>query len=123
MKMLKLLPAVIIFTLIGMLDNRAVAQDVSELRLKTESITRINKVSIYPNPTTDFVNISIENANLNSPTIEVYNILGNSMKVNIESIDRYQFKIEVEDLPMGYYLVMIRDDLNHYKKTYKFLKK
>ena len=82
-----------------------------------------NKVEIYPNPSVDFLNVKINNADLNKTELVVYSIIGSKYQVEIEKTEEYQFKIDVRDLPPGYYLLSIKDPQSDFSKTFKFLKR
>lgn len=86
-----------------------------------------NPVQFYPNPSDDFLMIDIDDKELKNVEIEVYNIIGNVMKVEVEdvsgSISKQQFKINVRSLSSGYYLLVVNDKESRFKQAYKFQKK
>jgi len=86
-----------------------------------------NPVQFYPNPSDDFLMVDIEDKELKNVEIEVYNIIGNVMKVDVEDVssgmEKQQFKINVRNLSSGYYLLVVNDKENRFKQAYKFQKK
>jgi len=80
-------------------------------------------VELYPNPVTDFLHINIESENLENVEFEIYNIIGNKVKVEVEQVNNYQFKIPVRTLASGYYLLTISDNTTKYNQAFKFQKK
>lgn len=100
------------------------AQSTGELnRFSNESLEEVNKVRLFPNPSVDFLEVRIENSTLESASFTVHNIIGNEIKVDIQLVAENEYRINVKDLPAGYYLLAIKDDQNVFKETYKFLKR
>ena len=86
------------------------------------------KIDIYPNPTTDFLNITLSNLetiekSLVNPTLILHNIIGNTIYIKPQKIDNYHYRFNVSDLAPGYYLLAIKYPLAELNKTFKFLKK
>ncbi len=65
---------------------------------------RITKVTIYPNPATEF--ISIDN-DTNVQSLQILNLVGRRIKI-IEDVVR-DTPYDISDLPNGMYLVQIID--------------
>ena len=82
----------------------------------------INKIEIYPNPAVQNVYIKIENSELESLEIEMFNIIGNSIRFEYEEITKDNFKINVEEFPPGYYLLVIKDPITRFSQAFKFHK-
>ncbi len=78
---------------------------------------------IFPNPTTDFVHIRNEQADVHHLKLTIHNIIGNEMNVEVEIVDEHELKVKVKDLSPGYYLIAVKDDLSKFRGTYKFLKR
>ncbi len=115
-----------IFTLviIAVCAQFTFAQNTGELRrFSDESLTVKNEVKLYPNPSVDYLEVRINNSTLTNATFTVHNIIGNVVEAEIETVGEGQYRIKVENLAPGYYLLAIRDDGNFFKETYKFLKK
>ncbi|WP_111708595.1 endonuclease [Lutibacter citreus] len=71
-----------------------------------------NLFNVYPNPTkTNSATISVKN-NETIDAIQFYNLLG-QLIVNIKNTDTYKNKIEVENIPSGFYIIKVFND-----KTY-----
>lgn len=87
---------------------------------------------VYPNPATDHIFVRLDKINPSMGTgtfdFEIRSILGNSMPVNSERTNTYNYRIDTSDYPVGYYLLVVRcDDCkaqgNSARKVFKFLKK
>lgn len=88
-----------------------------------EYINQKNKVSIYPNPSVDFLNVQIKKSELIDTELIVYNIIGSKFEIDIERTGDSEYRIDVRDLPAGYYLLSIKDSPTDFSKTFKFLKR
>lgn len=88
-----------------------------------EYLNRKNIVEIYPNPSIDFLNVQIKESELIDTELVIYNIIGNKFELEIEETGNQQYRIDVRDLPPGYYLLSIKDTPTDFSKTYKFLKR
>lgn len=118
--LLTLLSALMI-TLVG---TASFAQSGEVNRFKNESLEpKTNVIKLFPNPTIDFITVSIDNATLAKVGFTVHNIIGNVVYSEIEKVGEQEYKINVKDLPPGYYLLAIRDEQGYFKETYKFLKR
>lgn len=114
--------ALVVF--IAFVGSNVYAQSDGELnRFRNENLTIKNDVKIYPNPSVDFLQVKIENTDLESISFTVHNIIGNTVNVDIQQLGNNEFRLRVEDLAPGYYLLAIKDDKNLFKETYKFLKR
>ena len=86
------------------------------------------KIDLYPNPTTDFLNITLVNLAtfdkaVVNPTLILYNIIGNTIDMKPQKTDNYHYRFNVSDLAPGYYLLAVKDPQAKFNKTFKFLKK
>ena len=85
---------------------------------------------VYPNPARDHITLQLtESAPLSDRNInvEIRNILGNKMPVQLESISGGKFRINLSDYPSGYYLLVLQcercsEQQGHYEEIHKFLK-
>ena len=104
-------------------QNIAVDDDKSDLlKLKTESLQLEMDVDLYPNPATEFLNVTLNNAQLKNVEIEMYNIIGNKLDFELDRTKLNSYKINVKDLHSGYYLVLVKDPISRYNKAFKFRK-
>lgn len=78
---------------------------------------------LYPNPTTDFINVRLDMPHAKSVKLAMHSVIGNALNVDSEVVDEYSIRIRVKDLPEGYYFLAIRDEEASFKSTYKFLKR
>lgn len=98
-------------------------EDKSELtKLNTESLNVETEVELYPNPTVDYLNITLKNSNLKDVQFEVYNIIGNKQKFELEVVNSDNYKINIKEYHSGYYLLLIKDPVTRYNKAFKFRK-
>lgn len=80
-------------------------------------------VQLYPNPSTEFLTVKINGVKVSNLQVVVRNIIGNVINVDLEFLAEDELRIRVKDLPVGYYLLAIRDEAVDFKGTYKFLKR
>ncbi|ARV13969.1 S8 family serine peptidase [Polaribacter sp. SA4-12] len=78
----------------------------------------LSKLMVYPNPTIDSFNISLDTENLNDFTIQVFNILGKKVLEKVNSNSR---TVDISFLESGVYILKISKDNQH--KTLKLIKK
>jgi hypothetical protein len=104
-------------------QNIAIDNDKSDLlKLKTESLQLEMDVDLYPNPATEFLNVTLNNAQLKNVEIEMYNIIGNKLDFELDRTKLNSYKINVKDLHSGYYLLLVKDPISRYNKAFKFRK-
>ncbi len=104
-------------------QNTPIGEDKSELpKLKTESLHIMTEIELYPNPTVDYLNITLTNSTLKDVHFEVYNIIGNKQKFELELINADNYKIHVKEFHSGYYLLIIKDPVTRFNKAFKFRK-
>jgi hypothetical protein len=97
-------------------------QSVSLPYLQDEQVITKNKIEIFPNPAVEYIYIKIENSELENVEMELFNIIGNSLNFDLEEIEKNSYRIKVEDLPPGYYLLMIKDPIKRFNQAFKFHK-
>jgi len=115
-----------IFVLIGVLfmSITSFAQNTVEYPSYSSNDLKIeNQILIYPNPSVDFLKVSIEESTLENPEIVIHSILGNKLEINSEQTGANEFNVDVKNLPSGYYLLAVKDKASGFSKTYKFLKR
>ncbi len=88
-----------------------------------ENLNVKNRIELYPNPTTDFLMVSIDRFNLKQVEFKLYNIIGNDLSIEVDELSRGKYRIDVKNYNPGYYLLVIRDPVMRYNKAYKFQKK
>lgn len=103
------------------------AQDASDSRpespeINIRDISNLNRIELYPNPVKDYLNITIENSTYKVVEIELYNIIGNNLSVNVEETGKDEYRLDLKGLNPGYYLIVIKDPLTHKNKSFKFQK-
>lgn len=81
------------------------------------------KVEIFPNPTTDFLNINLSKLDLQKPKFEFRSIIGTKMQVVVENNGLKNYQVDVHTFPRGYYLLLVRDDRSKFQQTIRFSKK
>lgn len=89
--------------------------------LKLESYHQLFGVQLYPNPATDWVNISFPDTS-NNIEISCYDL--NGKKINLSYIKilenaSNEITIQLDDLPSAVYSILLID---HQNKKYKYLK-
>jgi hypothetical protein len=81
-----------------------------------------SKVEVFPNPAIDNVFVRIASPEFEKVDFELFNIIGTTMKIEIEEIERDYFRIGIKDLPSGYYLLMVKDPVKRYNQAFKIHK-
>jgi hypothetical protein len=89
---------------------------------QNDQVIEKNKIEIYPNPAVENVFVKIANSELQKVEFELFNIIGNSLDINPEEISRNYYKIKVDDLPAGYYLLIVKDPMTRFNQAFKFNK-
>ncbi len=80
-------------------------------------------VEIYPNPAIDYLNINLKSKDLVQVEFEVYDIIGNAIKVTPEKLSEKRYRVSVSELHAGYYMLIIRDPYSRYRRIFKFGKR
>jgi hypothetical protein len=80
-------------------------------------------ITIYPNPSTDFVNIKLGVLNAEQVKLTLYNILGNEVQAETEVVDEHEIRVRVKEFSTGYYLIAVRHEQTQFRGTFKFLKR
>jgi hypothetical protein len=75
---------------------------------------------IYPNPTTDLVNLKIENYDLDNLSYALFDLQGR--QIATKKITQNETQIQVNNLASAVYLLTVRDK-NTLLKTFKIIKK
>ncbi len=98
------------------LDHRVYFTD-SSAQVNT-GLEQVNsgKVSIYPNPSTSYVKIELENAEENLSKVELYNLQGQLMQSETELVNS-QFIFDINNLIEGMYILKIQTDKAIYSKS------
>lgn len=95
------------------IDNYQVIASSNTVLATEEIVAKNDRISIYPNPTTDFVNIKSSKKVKN---IEVFDISGRKMSAELNGD-----KVDVRNLQSGSYLINVETEGRNY--TEKFIKK
>ncbi len=99
------------------------SQSSVEYSANAELASISKSIKLYPNPTTEFINVKFDHVKAENVSIVVHNVIGNEMKIEVEVVDEHEVQVRVKDLAAGYYLLAIRDDETKFRGTYKFLKR
>ncbi|WP_258099993.1 BspA family leucine-rich repeat surface protein [Marinoscillum pacificum] len=82
-----------------------------------------DEFEVFPNPTSDWLNIDFSKSNLKDVTIQLMDLVGNVLdQIQIDVMKSKDFKIPVDDLTEGVYLLKVnsKKDTN-YRATYKII--
>lgn len=77
-----------------------------------------NSLKIYPNPTTDFLNISLSDIHIQ--TIEIIDANGKNLLTK-RNINKYSYSLNLESLEQGIYFILITD-INHQFRVSKIIR-
>ena len=115
-----------IFVLVGlvMISRVGLGQGREEMRLPGYQHTDVVKsVKLYPNPATEFLSVRLEAPSARHVSLTLHNIIGNTLEIESEIVDDSEVRVKVKDLPSGYYLISVKDEISGFKGVYKFLKR
>ena len=81
-------------------------------------LDKINKVNIFPNPSSDFVTVEVDFNQSNNLNIKIIDLLGKTLYENSSADQALQFtdKIDVSGFATGTYIIYVND------KAHKFVK-
>jgi hypothetical protein len=87
--------------------------EITGVDIETEN----NNIELYPNPASEFVDISFDRSNNDDLTLNIYNITGTLVKS--EMLKQNQRQINIGDLSNGIYLVEIKS--NNFTENQKLI--
>lgn len=99
------------------------AQSVDGMPSQIEKSDISKSITLFPNPTIDYVHVKLGTLKSNQAKLTLHNILGSEITIESEVIDDHELRVRVKDLPTGYYLLAVRDEQTQFRGTYKFLKR
>ena len=101
------------------LDNR-IQVNLQTLNVDTETLQ--NVITVYPNPTSEIININLPDRILNqSVEVKIYDVNGREIKTTSKSVENTNFSINVNSYPVGVYLIRIHN--GNEKWSQMFIKK
>ncbi len=80
-------------------------------------------LSLYPNPAVENIYVNLKKSELKNVVFELHTLLGNQLTISPVEIAPNTYKIPVETLPVGYYYLVVKDEVIRFEKGYKILKK
>ncbi|HLZ16834.1 MAG TPA: T9SS type A sorting domain-containing protein [Cyclobacteriaceae bacterium] len=83
----------------------------------------VKSIQVYPNPALDYLVIKFELPVAKTSKLSFHSIIGSSIELEQETIDEFEIRVKVKDLPVGYYIVAIQDTQNNSRAIHKFLKR
>lgn len=100
--------------------NQGVQQPFEIVTLGNDDFPEIQlTMSVYPNPTTAFVNLNIPNYALENVQYQLFDI--NGKQILSQRVTTSETQIQMENLASGIYLINILDN-NQVLKTFKIIK-
>jgi hypothetical protein len=100
--------------------TQGVQQAIEIIVLGTDNFPEIKlMMSVFPNPTTAFVNLKIEEYSTNNLHYQLYDI--NGKQIQNQKITTSETQISMEDLAKSIYLLNVLDN-NKLLKTFKIIK-
>ncbi len=78
-------------------------------------------VSIYPNPTSDVVNIAVASIGKFNGVISIVNILGQTLEQRVVNASTSNFQFDVSTFNKGSYFISLRDEESNTQEMYKFI--
>ena len=120
---IKMKPLNLILTLVFLCFLSVVSFSQVGIIPEKASVDITKSITVYPNPTVDFINIKLATLKANNVKLTLYNILGNEVPAETEVVDTHEVRIRVKEFSTGYYLIAVRDEETQFRGTYKFLKR
>ncbi len=100
--------------------NQGIQQPFEIFILGTDDFPEISlNMSVFPNPTTSSVNLSIQNYNVEAMTYQLFDINGRS--IQSQKITQTETQIALDNLASAVYLLQISDS-SKLLKTFKIIK-
>ncbi|BDC98089.1 T9SS type A sorting domain-containing protein [Persicobacter psychrovividus] len=115
------LKVLLLMTFVFWWSLNASAQTDTKLPLGLRPVTE--HVDVYPNPTNDILHVKLDNVNVKSLEMQVFNIIGNNIKIDAEEVikNRY-YRINTHDFQPGYYLLVLTDPKTRFNKAIRIKK-
>lgn len=111
------------FFLLLFLSRAAFGQNQEAVSYTAEKLDLSRSITLYPNPTTDYINIKLGTLEASHAKVTLFTILGSELQIDKETVNEHEVRLKVKDLATGYYLIAVRDEQLQFKATYKFLKR
>src|SRR5258708_5606116 len=83
----------------------------------------VKSIQVYPNPAVDYLVVKFELPVAKTSKLSFHSIIGSSIELEQETIDEFEIRVKVKDLPVGYYIVAVQDTQNNSRAIHKFLKR
>ena len=120
---MRFLNPILVILLLLLISEASSAQGSEVSGSQPEKVDFSKSVSLYPNPATEYVNIKLGALHASEVKVTLYNLIGNEVQIETETIEEHEVRVRVKDLSTGYYLLAIRDEHVKFRGTYKFLKR
>ena len=100
--------------------HQGIQQAFEFVTLSNPALTAVTlKAVAYPNPTTEFIILSLKDGNLTGISYAMYDLLGRF--VSKGTVTQSETKIAMKNLPIGVYMLKV-DQNNQALKTFKIIK-
>ena len=100
--------------------NQGIQQSIEFVTLSNPELTAVTLNAVtYPNPTRDFIILTLKGANLTGLSYVMVDLLGRL--VNKGTVATFETKIEMKSLPIGVYILRVQQN-NQALKTFKIIK-
>ncbi len=88
-----------------------------------EPVFATKGVQLYPNPATEYLIVKLNSPNAHNVKLAMHSVIGNVLDFEREQIDEFEVRLQIKELPSGYYFLSINDEESGFKASYKFLKR
>ncbi|MFT6698959.1 MAG: hypothetical protein ACJAVD_000445 [Porticoccaceae bacterium] len=100
--------------------SQGIQQSIEFVTLSNPELTALTlKAVTYPNPTTEFITLALKDGKLTGLSYVMYDLLGRL--VNKGTVVEAETKITMKSLPIGVYILRVRQN-NKALKTFKIIK-
>ena len=115
---------IFIFAFLALSSLVALGQEESgRVGFGPETVFAPKAVQLYPNPATDYLIVKLNNPNAHNVKLAMHSVIGNVLDFGREQIDEFEVRLQIKELPAGYYFLSINDEEAGFKASYKFLKR
>jgi len=98
-----------IITKLGAADDGWYIDDLNiySQPIGVEEISKNIRIILYPNPTSNILNLHFDNSNIDLSNIRIHSIYGSEIQLEAKSISENNIEFDVSSLPQGVYFVKV----------------
>lgn len=98
-------------------------EGTGRVSLDPEAVYATRGVQLYPNPATEYLIVKLNDPIAHNVKLAMHSVIGNVLDFEREQVNEFEVRLQVKDLPAGYYFLSINDEESGFRASYKFLKR